>query len=81
MAGVPEAIRYSTHHHVTPDLAEGADEVSVVVVVHLSQRCRHAGHEAALQEGRDAALFSHHHHKAAAAAASAGEQRRPKMAA
>lgn len=70
LAGVPEVIRDSTHHHVAPDLAKGADEVSVVVVVHLSQRRRHAGHEAALQEGRDAALVTHHHHKAAAAAAS-----------
>lgn len=69
----------STHHHVAPDLAEGAYEVSVVVVVHLSQRGRHAGHEATLQEGRDTAPFSHHRrHKAAAAA---GEQRRPKTAA
>lgn len=49
---VPEVIRDSTHHHVAPDLAEGADEVSVVVVVHLSQRRRHAGHKAALQEGK-----------------------------
>lgn len=73
----PAVIRDSTHHHVAPDLAEGADEVSVVVVVHLPQRGRHAGNEAALQEGRDTAAFSHVHHGAAAAA---GERHRPEAA-
>lgn len=76
----PAVIRDFTHHHVAPDLAEGADEVSVVVVVHLPQRGRHAGNEAALQEGRDTAAFSHVHHGTAAAAAAAGERRRPEAA-
>lgn len=74
MPSVSEVTRNSTHHHVAPDLAEGAYEVSVVVVVHLSQRGRHAGHEAALQEGRDAILFIHHQHYEATAAAATQQQ-------
>lgn len=43
------AIR-STHHHVAPYLAEGADQMSVMIVVHLPQRGGHARHEAPLEK-------------------------------
>lgn len=39
-----------THHHITPYLAKGADQMSVMIVVHLPQRGGHAGHEAPLEE-------------------------------
>lgn len=36
------------HHHVCPHLAEGVDQVSVVIVVHLAERGCHARHKTAL---------------------------------
>lgn len=39
-----------THHHIAPYLAKGADQMSVMIVVHLPQRGSHAGHEAPLEK-------------------------------
>ncbi len=39
-----------THHHITPYLAEGADQMGVMIVVHLPQYGSHAGHEAPLEK-------------------------------
>lgn len=39
-----------THHHIAPYLPEGADQMSVMIVVHLPQRGRHARHEAPLEK-------------------------------
>lgn len=37
-----------SHHHIGPHLAEGVDQVSIVIVVHLTERGRHTRHKTAL---------------------------------
>lgn len=39
-----------THHHITPYLAKGVDQMSVMIVVHLPQCGSHAGHKAPLEK-------------------------------
>lgn len=39
-----------TYHHITPYLAKGADQMSIMIVVHLPQYASHAGHEASLEK-------------------------------
>lgn len=39
-----------THHHIASYLAKGADQMSIMIVVHLPQRGSHAGHKAPLQK-------------------------------
>lgn len=39
-----------THHHITSYHAKGADQMSIMIVVHLPQCGSHAGHEAPLEK-------------------------------
>lgn len=48
-----------THHHIAPYLAKGADQMSVMIVVHLPQRGGHAGHEAPLEKKKKEAHSIH----------------------
>lgn len=47
-----------THHHIAPYLAKGADQMSVMIVVHLPQCGSHAGHEAPLENKRKRIQFT-----------------------
>lgn len=45
-----ETLIRCTHHHITPYLAKSADQMSIMIVVHLPQCGSHAGHEAPLEK-------------------------------